>query len=292
MSDPRERRELRTESGRGGYGRAGVRDGPDGPEPDGPEATAAGRDVVPSPEVVLGRIPTETTLHRELAAAARSRGRTASVRAELTGLHERLASTAVPAVDLDSARRRVADAGGEEERLKEQIAALRGDVRARRSVDADATETLAELESTAAALARAQTDRIAAEQALDGARARADRARDVRECRLELRDRVENRRRDARRELARAVYPAFRGALSVVPGVVPDDAGTRPSTYDGPRLAASLAAVRIAELDGPVTVDESAAAWIAEHGDGIAVRAVIDAETVDQHGDISGELGP
>ncbi|WP_080506102.1 hypothetical protein [Halorubrum sp. BV1] len=244
----------------------------------------AGPDVVSPPEAVLGQIPTGTTLHRELAAAARSRGRTASIRTELIGLRERLASTAAPAVDLDSARRRVADAGGEEERLKEQIAALRGDVRARRSVDADATETLAELESTAAALARAQTDRIAAEQALDSARGRAERVRDVRERRLKLRDQVENRRRDARRELARTVYPAFRGALSVVPGVVPDDAGTRPSTYDGPRLAASLAAVRIAELDGPVAVGESAAAWVAEHGGEISVATVIDAEAVDRHG--------
>ena len=282
MTDPRNRRDRQTENGRTGRSRIGARDGRDRQD-----ATAADRAVVPSPEAVLGQIPTGTTLPRELAAAARSRGRTASVRAELTSLRERLTPTAVPAVDLDSARRRVADAGGEEERLKEQIAALRGDVRARRSVDADTTETLAELESTAAALARAQTDRIAAEQALEGVLAQADRARDVRERRLELRDRVENRRRDARRELARAVYPAFRGALSVVPGVVPDDAGTRPSTYEGPRLAASLAAVRIAELDAPVAVGESVAAWIAEHGDGIAVTAVIDAETVEQHGDIS-----
>ena len=282
MTDPRDRRDRQTENGRTGRSRIGARDGRDRQD-----ATAADRAVVPSPEAVLGQIPTGTTLPRELAAAARSRGRTASVRAELTSLRERLTPTAVPAVDLDSARRRVADAGGEEERLKEQIAALRGDVRARRSVDADTTETLAELESTAAALARAQTDRIAAEQALEGVLAQADRARDVRERRLELRDRVENRRRDARRELARAVYPAFRGALSVVPGVVPDDAGTRPSTYEGPRLAASLAAVRIAELDAPVAVGESVAAWIAEHGDGIAVTAVIDAETVEQHGDIS-----
>ncbi|MFD1570945.1 hypothetical protein [Halorubrum laminariae] len=244
--------------------------------------TAGSETVVSSPETILGRIPTGTSLRRELAAAARSRGRESSVRAELIDLHERFAAIATPPIDLDAARRHVADTGGEEERLKEQIAAFRGDVRARRAVGAETDEALAELESAAAALAAVQTDRIAAEQALDRALAQADHARDTRERRLELRDRLENRRRDACDELARGIYPAFHDALADVPGGCPNDAGADPSAYDGPRLAASLAAVRIAELDSPVTVDEAAIAWVNDHGG--RIETVIDTEVICQRG--------
>ncbi|GAB3705565.1 DUF7856 family protein [Halorubrum pallidum] len=240
--------------------------------------------MVPSPDAVLGRVPSGTSLRRELAAAARSRGRESSVRAELAELRDRIASIAVPAVDLDGARRRVADAGGEEGRLRERVATLRGDVRARRAVDAATDDALSELKSTAAALANAQTDRIAAEQALDRTRARAARVRDVHERRLKLADRLKNRRRDARDELAREIYPEFRDALSVVPGVVPADAGPDPSEYDGPRLAASLAAVRIADVDGPIAIGETTDAWIDERGESAPITAVIDAEVVRSHG--------
>ncbi|MFW5917155.1 MAG: hypothetical protein ACOCRD_01955 [Halorubrum sp.] len=204
-----------------------------------------------------------------------------SIRSDLSDLHERIAAISVETVDLDSPRRRVADAGGTEARLKERVATLRGDVRARRAVEAETDEALGDLESAAAALSSAQTERIAAEQALERARERAARTRDERERRLDLRDRLRNRRRDARRELANEVYPAFRDALAAVPGVDPAEAGSGPSAYDGPRLAGSLAAVRLADLDCPVTVDEEAASWITEHGESVDPSTVVDGEVVD-----------
>jgi len=213
----------------------------------------------PEPSAVIGRLPTDAGLRRQLAAAARSRGRTATVAGEIDEIESELAGIEVESVDLTAARRRVAETTGEIERLKERVAALRGDARARRAVDADADAALDDLESAAAELSAAQTEAIAAEQALERARAEAARARDERRRRLRLRDRLRNRRRAARRELAEAMYPAFRRALAVVPGGDPNDAGSGPDAYDGDPVAASLAAVRIAALDGPVELRGDAA---------------------------------
>ncbi|MEZ3165940.1 hypothetical protein ABNG02_01200 [Halorubrum ejinorense] len=215
--------------------------------------------VPPEPSEVIGRLPTDAGLRRQLAAAARSRGRTASVAAEIVEIEAELADIDVKSVDLTAARRRVAEATGETERLKERVATLRGDARARRAVDADEEAALDELESAAAELSAAQTEAIAAEQALERARAEAARARDERRRRLRLRDRLRNRRRDARRELAASVYPEFREALAVVPGGDPDAAGDDPGAYDGDPIAASLAAVRVAALDGAVELRGEAA---------------------------------
>ncbi|OYR63436.1 hypothetical protein DJ83_02520 [Halorubrum ezzemoulense] len=153
----------------------------------------------PAPGEVLGRLPADAGLRRQLAAAARSRGRTASVAGEIADIEAELAGIEVEPVDLTAARRRVAEATGEIERLKERVAALRGDVR-------------------------------------------------------------------ARRELAEAMYPEFRRALAVVPSGDPSAAGTGPGAYDGDPVAASLAAVRTAALDGPVELRGSAARRIEESG--------------------------
>lgn len=240
-----------------------------------PDATGP----VPRPEAVLGRLPTGTSLRRELAAAARSLGRVSSVADEIAELHDALAAIDVESVALEAARRRVADASGKEERLKERVAALRGDVRTRRAVDAETDDSLEELESAVSTLSRVQTERLAAEQALERARERAARARDERERRLELRDRLRNRRRDARRELAIDVHPAFRSALAAVPGGNSDDAGSDPAEYEGPSLAASMAAIRVADLDGPVAIGDDAGDWIREK-EGVGPETACRVETV------------
>ena len=231
---------------------------PDSDE-DGEADGSAGVEERPEPSAVLGRLPTDAGLREQLAAAARSRERTASVAGEIDEIEAELAAIEVDPVDLTEARRRVAEATGETERLKERVATLRGDAQARRAVDAEADETLDELESAAAELSAAQTEAIAAEQALERARAEAARNRDERRRRLRLRDRLRNRRRTARRELAGAVYPEFRRALAAVPGGRPSAAGADPSAYDGDPVAASLAAVRIAAVDGVVELRGDAA---------------------------------
>lgn len=233
------------------------------PTPTEPDGTEDGRSNAvagpPKPREVIGRLPTDAGLRRQLAAAARSRGRTASVATAVAEIEAELTEIDVKPVDLTAARRRVAETAGETERLKERVATLRGEARARRAVDADEEAALGELEAAAAELSAAQTEAIAAEQALERARAEAARARDERRRRLRLRDRLRNRRRDARRELAASVYPAFRNALAVVPGGDPDAAGDGPGAYSGDPVAASLAAVRVATLDGVVELRGEAA---------------------------------
>ncbi|ELZ47447.1 hypothetical protein C463_02771 [Halorubrum californiense DSM 19288] len=225
----------------------------------GEDDETAAVDGAPEPGAVLGRLPTDAGLRRQLAAAARSRGRTASVAAEIDEIESELAAIEIEPVDLTAARRRVAETTGETERLKERVAALRGDARARRAVDAEADEALDDLEAAAAELSAAQTEAIAAEQALERARAEAARNRDERQRRLRLRDRLRNRRRTARRELSEAVYPAFRRALAVIPGGDASEAGAGPDAYDGDPVAASLAAVRVAALDATVDLRGDAA---------------------------------
>ncbi|SDF70974.1 hypothetical protein SAMN04488067_107108 [Halorubrum xinjiangense] len=237
----------------------GARSTSSGSDSEETEETGISVEATPEPSAVLGRLPAEAELQRQLAAAARSRGRTASVAPEIDEIEAELAAIEIEPVDLTEARRRVAETTGEIERLKERVAALRGDARARRAVDAEADETLDDLEAAAAELSAAQTEAIAAEQALERARAEAARNRDERRRRLRLRDRLRNRRRTARRELARSVYPAFRRALAAVPGGDPGAAGAEPSAYDGDPVAASLAAVRVAALDGPVELRGDAA---------------------------------
>lgn len=243
----------------------------------GSDATCSGVPVA-DPVEVLGQLPTGHTLRRELAAAARSRGRESSVATEIAATHERLAAIAVPDVDLAGARKRLAEATGEEERLKERVAAARGELRARREVGATTADAVASLEEAAAALSSAQTERVAAEQALNRRRERAAEARDVRDRRLELQDRLANLRREAGRELARETYPAFRAALAAVPCGSPQDAGSSPSAYAGPELPASFAAVRIAELPDPVVVDRNAWAVLDGKGPAVPPAAVLDAE--------------
>ncbi|WP_241988363.1 hypothetical protein [Halorubrum sp. SP3] len=229
---------------------------PVGSNGDGADDPVAGR---PEPVEVLGRLPTDAGIRRQLAATARSRGMTASVADEIDEIEGELAAIEIDPVDLTAARRRVAETTGETDRLKERVATLRGDARARRAVDAEADETLDDLEAAAAELSAAQTEVIAAEQALERARGEAARARDQRRRRLRLRDRLRNRLCDARNELVEAVYPAFRRALAVVPRGDPSAAGQGPNGYDGSRIAASLAAVRIAALDGAVELRGDAA---------------------------------
>lgn len=219
----------------------------------------------------VGSLPCDATLLSALAAAARSRGTRASVADELAARRRELADCSVPDVDLAGARERVAEATGAERRLRERVATLRGELTARRELDADTADPASELSAAAAALSEAETERLAAEQALDRANERAREARAARERRLELQDAVANLEREARRELARSVYPAFREALTAVPDGDPGSAGGKPAEYDGDPTAARLAAVRVAPLDAPVVVTAGATPEVGSASDWASV---------------------
>jgi hypothetical protein len=193
-------------------------------------------------------------LRGALAAAARSLGERAPQDDEIASLRSRLADRDRPDLGLSAARRRLAAAGDEEERLRERVATLRGRVDALAEAGAEtARETAADdLAAATRALTEAETERIAAEQRLDALEERAREARDRREERLGLEDRLANRERAAREHLAGAVYDRFRAAVATLPGE--GAAGAEPGAYEGDPTLAALAAVRVADVDAPVVV--------------------------------------
>jgi chromosome segregation ATPase len=192
-----------------------------------------------------------------LADAARALGYASPAQSALAEARSALqSSSSPPAVDVRAARKRVAEAGAERERLRERVAELRGRLQARRETGADATAVEAQLNEAGRRLSEAETERIAAEQALERAEQAARDARDRRERRLELEDRVANLERSVRADLAAAVWERFRSALDVVPGTA--SAGAAPGTYEGDPVTAALAVARLAPLDAPVVVGDLA----------------------------------
>lgn len=192
---------------------------------------------------------------RLLAAVARSRGRVAPQRAELDAVEAALADRSAPGgPDLAAARERAAEAGDAEAALRERVAALRGRLHVRREIGDD--EGVASVRSALAdavgELSEAETERIAARQALDRAEERADRVRDARERHLRSIDRRDNLRREARAHLADAVRDRYGAAVRDLSG------GARPAGGAGAAetdpVLARLAAVRSADLAAPVVL--------------------------------------
>lgn len=196
-------------------------------------------------------VPTDRTppLDR-LVAAARSRGIHVPAERALAAAERDLAELSIEHADPAETRERLAATGAEVAELREEVATLRGRLEARRDVGADTADTEDALSDTAARLAEAETERLAAEQAHETAERRARRARSTRERRLRLQDRVANRRRDARRALVGELAGAFEEAIEAVPG----DAtlSLAPLGVEGDAVAAAFAAVRLADLRAPV----------------------------------------
>lgn len=206
--------------------------------------------------VHVARIPPPPSfdLYDALVAAARSNGLVPPstrllerARADLVGLERDLDS-----VDLSSAKRRVADVGTRERRLDERVATLRGRLEALREVGADTTAVETELAEAVGSLTEVETERIAAEQRLRQVERAARSARDQRQLRLSLADRVDNLRRRARHELVSEVFDEFADALESIPG---DAAvGSVPASYEGDPTTAALAVARVARIDAPLVL--------------------------------------
>jgi hypothetical protein len=223
--------------------------------------------AAPPPRTVEGDgVAAESSLHERVgflyrdvtistipavAAAARSRGATTEYDAELRRLSEELAGIDAPAVDLAAARERVAETAEDVERLRERVARASGRVEARRAADEDAADAQSALETATQELAERETEHHAAREALAAARERARDARNARERRLELEDRLGNLQRAARRELAGAFGESFRRAVAALP--VPGEPA-RPSEFAGPDWAAACAIARIARVRTPLVV--------------------------------------
>jgi chromosome segregation ATPase len=178
-----------------------------------------------------------------LVAAARSRGLTASVDDELRAVRERLADLDEPVPSLAAARRRVAEAEADLEARRERVATLRG-----RLQETDDEALAEEYRAEIRALSEAETERAAAGEALAAARERARQARDVREDRLRLEDRVANLERRTREELVEAVRPEVDAAVRAAPGA-------EASGYEAAEpVTAALALVRVGVVRVPVVL--------------------------------------
>lgn len=191
------------------------------------------------------------TLDR-LVAAARSRGDAPPELRSLAAAERDLAGATVESVDVAERREHLAETGAEVDRLREEAATIRGRLQARRAIGADTADAASALSETMRRLSEAETDRLAAEQALGAAERAARTARAGRRRRLRLQDRVANRRRDARRALVAGVADAFDDAVDRVPGTARLE--TNPLGVAGDPVSAGLAAVRVATLDAPVVV--------------------------------------
>ncbi|MFC4359482.1 hypothetical protein ACFO0N_16180 [Halobium salinum] len=214
------------------------------------------------------------SLRASLAAAARSRGlvapereELAAVRRSLRGLAADLDAEDAPSADLPAARRRVADAGSRETALRERVAALRGRLNALRERDADEA-VLASVEAdrreAAARLSEVETERVAAEQALDRAREVVRERRATRDRRLELEDRVANLERAARASLAERVREPFERALERVPRGAGHDGGDGGTGHDGGDEGAGHDACDDSSSDdGSGTVGDARTRWYA-----------------------------
>lgn len=207
--------------------------------------------IDPATPTELDRVPAPRSFRAMLAAAARSRGWTASVASELAQRRRQLSSLDVPDVEVKAARRRVAETGTDIDRLKEEIASLRGELSARCELDAAPDRVRERLETATATLAETETTHIAARQELDRARRRGRAARDIRERRLRMEDEIGNLERTARRELARRLYPAVRKRLEGLP-VTTGPIGETPGEFRGDLTLAGLVAGALAGRRAPV----------------------------------------
>lgn len=188
-----------------------------------------------------------------LAAVARQRGHEAPQDERLADRRGELAELDPPELSVAPARERLGAVDETElAELREEVAARRGAVQARLELDAEVEPAREALSTAVADLAEAQTDRVAAEQTLDGARERAREARARRRERLRLQDEVANLERAAREHLAGELRGAFAAAVDAVPGegAVPG----RPSSFRGPDATAALAVARMADLRAPVVL--------------------------------------
>lgn len=180
---------------------------------------------------------------RMLTAVARSRGLESDLAPELAATREQLADIGEPVPSLSDARRRVAETGADLDAERERVAMLRGRLR-----ETDDESVTAEYRAAIAELSEVETEHAAAREALMEARRRARSARDERERRLELQDRVRNLERRAAAELAEAVRPAVD---EVVP-TVPDSASETVS--EAAPITAALAALRAGRPRVPVVL--------------------------------------
>jgi hypothetical protein len=173
-----------------------------------------------------------------LAVAARSRGLTAPADSEL----ERARAERDQILIERSQQHRATAPTADRQELRERVAELRGRVQAFEACDRDASEERAALREAAGRLSEVETARIAAEEYREQSRP----ARDRRDRRMRLDDRVANLERRARSQLVERVRERYeRAVFALDPTADP---------FDAPSPVAALAVLRIASVGAPVVL--------------------------------------
>lgn len=197
-----------------------------------------------------------------LAAAARTLGNAAPQDNEIATLEAKITELTASSTVTETARRRLADLEAKRERLRERVARLQGRVRALRDAGLDTEEAESTLTEAAKTLAEIETDHTAAQQSLAEARENERTARDVRERRLRLEDRLGNLRRAARRHLATEIREEVEAAVADAPGdgMLLEEAGA---------ATVALGVVRVASVQAPIVLVDppfagvgAASAWL------------------------------
>ncbi len=178
-----------------------------------------------------------------LVAVARSLDVTTSVDEPIEELEAELRSLPEPVPSRAAIRRRVAETTADLEAKRERAATLRG--RLQETAD-ESIET--EYRAAIRSLSEAETEHVAAVESLENARESARKARDVRDRRFRLEDRLANLRRTARTELVDAVSSDVDAALSRLPKRDPA------SFEDADSVSAALALARVGRLGTPIVL--------------------------------------
>ncbi|WP_144905026.1 DUF7856 family protein [Halobellus captivus] len=248
--------------------RRAIRDG----RPTGPEAPAVSSPPPGATHAHVARLAFDTRIRTRaaLAAVAFDRGVETPHDDDLLEAARSLRSHSPAPIDdgeLRDARRKAAEAGAETDRLRERVATVRGRVTALREAAADdarrspeTDEGVADAETALSdatrRLSEAATERVAATQRLKLLEAQARNARDGRNTRISLEDRLENCRRKVRAARVDAVSDEFHAArretVRRVHGL--DEAASDALPTDVPEFVDALAVARIAPIRAPVVV--------------------------------------
>ncbi len=193
------------------------------------------------------------SLRDALARAARSWEKTAPQDDRIAEINAELAELDASATpNLTAIRREVAENGEQIDRLREQAAVHRGRLQARRAACEPTDAVEAELKETIRRLTELETKRVAAEQRLERAEQRTRETRDRHERRLQLRDELHNRRRDARKALAARLYEPFAAVVRELPGSATP--GRHPGEYTGGAVVARLGVAAVAAGERPAAL--------------------------------------
>lgn len=173
-----------------------------------------------------------------LAVAARSGGLTAPQDDRIGALREQRDAVEMPAAPATPD----APPADDVTRLRERVAALRGEVQALESAGRDPTEARDRLREAAGRLAELETERAARQQATERLRA----VRDARERRLRIEDRLANAERAARAHLVAELRPAFEDAVDSLVDVA--------DPFEAPADVLALAILRVGEVEAPLVL--------------------------------------